>query len=438
MQAVRFSILSILVSVIPSQSFKLFGFAHVQPITSLLHCLFAGGSIVVVHKPDGRVCRLCPAKDSDQDLVDVNLLWKWGYPCNTDGSTQGKVCFYCVRVFNARYQYKFSITTLQTELGSSTDTRKVFNQYLEFCKNKFVLAGTHDLKVNWEEVVVITQTDRTLVSFEEPDDQFWKLEKYKLLFGDPASNGKGHAKVVMNGMDGVLVPTDGPYLVKRSHQKFVDKARTIDDGSFDLGEGQADQIFGDISEQLFATRATGMSLSSLVGSAVLAPASASSSSGLAFVSPSKVRPNDEQDESFARFGFGGPSPVKALVEVGVPVPAGRGVRAGRGAGRGAGGRGGGRGVARAAAPSKSTATVKVEKVDAGDASKRGRPKRDLQKIADGVMEEFQMLSETSDLYFGEEWKQQRRWLERLIGDLQIGAIAGETQTCRGQVGSVSC
>ena len=36
--------------------------------------------IAVVCKPDGRVCRLCAAKDTDTDIVITTRTWKWGYP----------------------------------------------------------------------------------------------------------------------------------------------------------------------------------------------------------------------------------------------------------------------------------------------------------------------------------------------------------------------
>ena len=55
----------------------------------------------------------------------------------------------------------------------------------------------------------------------------------------------------------------------------------------------------------------------------------------------------------------------------------------------------------------------------GGSVQKGRPKRDLPKTVEITILEFETATEESCLYFGENWKTQRRWLERLINDLNV-------------------
>ena len=61
-------------------------------------------SIKVPFRPDGRKCRTCPRKDSDEDVVSKTALkiseqmW-WGYPPTHQGTTEGYQCGYCKRIF---------------------------------------------------------------------------------------------------------------------------------------------------------------------------------------------------------------------------------------------------------------------------------------------------------------------------------------------------
>ena len=255
--------------------------------------------------PDGRLCRLCGAKDSDMDIVVQSSSWKWGYPLTASGHNQGRVCFYCIRVFNARYKCKFAISALETEMGRNIEIRNEFMAYLDTCKQIFIKAGSHDINVDWggPSKKVVTQKQRSVASFEEPADDFWPINEYNDRFGDPASNGKGHTRKTINGIDGVLVPNKGPYKLRRKTEQLVDATVTVDSGNFTLGENQADSVFADITAQLFSTRATGMSLSTLISG--LSSSSAPEPSSLPpSSSASGVQKPDEDDEGMLSFGFG--------------------------------------------------------------------------------------------------------------------------------------
>lgn len=86
-----------------------------------------------------------------------------------------------------------------------------------------ISAGTHDIKVDWGRAKPeVSRTDRFLVSCEAPEDLFYPIDGYHRQFGDPSTNGHGHKRMVLEGMDGVLAPSDGPWKLKRSKQKLVD------------------------------------------------------------------------------------------------------------------------------------------------------------------------------------------------------------------------
>ena len=210
------------------------------------------------------------------------------------------------------------------------------------------------------------------------------------------------------------MPTKGPYKLKRSHQQLVDSTVTIDDGSFVLGENQADGIFADISFQLFSTRATGMSLSSLIGS------SSSSSAASASSAPSAPQLRTDGDGMMV-FGFG-PTPSPQQVE----GKKGRGPECTKT-------RGGRRPAANAAkhhrhgSPAEPSPVKREAPGADGGSVVKGRPKRDLPKTLEITILEFETATEESCLYFGEKWKTQRRWLERPINDLNVAVPL--TQTC---------
>ena len=149
-----------------------------------------------------------------------------------------------------------------------------------------------------------------------------------------------------------------------------------------------------------------MSLSSLIGS------SSSSSAASASSAPSAPQPRTDGDGMMV-FGFG-PTPSPQQVE----GKKGTGPECTKS-------RGGRRPAANAAKHHRhgSPAEPSPVKRDApgadGGSVQKGRPKRDLPKTLEITISEFETATEESCLYFGENWKTQRRWLERLINDLNV-------------------
>ena len=124
------------------------------------------------------------------DIVVQSSSWKWGYPLTASGHNQGRVCFYCIRVFNARYKCKFAISALETEMGRNIEIRNEFMAYLDTCKQIFIKAGSHDINVDWggPSKKVVTQKQRSVASFEEPADDFWPINEYNDLVREIRKN----------------------------------------------------------------------------------------------------------------------------------------------------------------------------------------------------------------------------------------------------------
>lgn len=92
-----------------------------------------GGAAIL--KPDGRCCRLCSIKYTDPNIVSQNTIVKWGYPPLPDGRTSDIVCWYCLRVFEARYKFKVNIGALEQEMGKNTTVRGELKGNADLCRD---------------------------------------------------------------------------------------------------------------------------------------------------------------------------------------------------------------------------------------------------------------------------------------------------------------
>lgn len=101
-------------------------------------------------RPDGRSCRLCGAKDDQPDIVHTDSLWPWGYTPTADGKNRGRVCYYCFRVYQARYEPKgCSIPQLENDVGTNDEAHKTFFAYVEQAKQIFLDHGGFDVAPDW-------------------------------------------------------------------------------------------------------------------------------------------------------------------------------------------------------------------------------------------------------------------------------------------------
>ena len=94
---------------------------------------------------EGKVCALCPRKDTDEDLVDGGLM-KWGLGSRA-GKPTGKVCYYCRRVWRANYSASFSLEKFIPHCAQNKPIFDTFSSLVSFAIDKMVAAGSHDVTI---------------------------------------------------------------------------------------------------------------------------------------------------------------------------------------------------------------------------------------------------------------------------------------------------
>lgn len=135
----------------------------------------ATSTATVAAQPDGRACATCQVKDSDPDRVVTSMTMKWGYP--PDPSTHrnvGRICFYCNRVWQARYKQKYrNLDSFVQALGNDLSLVQVFGHWRDMAVTLMQEKGRHDIKVTWGEEASVRQVVKRLsgeVRLEDPTD----------------------------------------------------------------------------------------------------------------------------------------------------------------------------------------------------------------------------------------------------------------------------
>ena len=78
---------------------------------------------------DGRDCKVCAAKDSDNDLVFANQAFCWAYvPLLGTNRNRGRVCFYCYRVFVSQYEVRgVNLNQMISQLQEQDEHKRFFD-----------------------------------------------------------------------------------------------------------------------------------------------------------------------------------------------------------------------------------------------------------------------------------------------------------------------
>ena len=99
------------------------------------------------HSTCGLECRFCGILDTHPDPLDPNYTIAWAVV--VEGKTQGRVCYYCIRVFNGLYKTKdWLVSTLSKHLGENSEEHTQFMAYRDHAIQKFKEQGTH-INVQW-------------------------------------------------------------------------------------------------------------------------------------------------------------------------------------------------------------------------------------------------------------------------------------------------
>ena len=378
----------------------------------------ACGKVLWVVHADGRACIVCQCKDSDPDRVFVGeVTMKWAYPpCATTKKNNGFVCYYCQRVWQARFKGKYtSLEAFVQACGQDMQLFQVFNHWLSMAVDLMRQNKSHDIKIKWgdessvRKLVMKTAAETRLC---EPEDEIIPLEDYIKEHGDYRYNGLGHRYIDWGSVKGVLIPGKRVWKVKRAKVMKAEIQEEVDAGDFQLGPLQLESLMEDMGSAFIQERATGMSLDSLLGSSrhlppPPAPALASAASSSAAPTPS----------SFSMFTSwpGMQSTTQNHVSLAVPVPGG-GMPSPAAKVR--------RCVASPQQPSASSG--------AGDPKSRGRPKDDIKAKCNKLFVDFGVAPESSARFFGAERKPHIKQITRLVADLgsalnTVEGDADETQ-----------
>jgi hypothetical protein len=340
----------------------------------------------------------------------------------------------CRRIFTARYEsQKYTISSLETKLGSDQNAHKEFHDYWLEVKNTWLEAGCIPEHINWHNVdhkVKLSNISRVTVC--DPEDTYRPFEDYVQEFGDPSVNNLGHKRVEFQGMDCVVIPGKRQWKVKRERINDVRSDIVKDDGSFQVGSGQLEANFGALSSTLFSSlpSATGVSLDRLLGGTVQARAESSSSAAKAGIPDKKAAESKNADEDDARFSapgfafgnaFGGVAaassqvtPKKTFKDKNIDPCA---------VSPPSGGRVGKRTtiVDVRVKPDSQGQGEKQGKTD----GKRGRPKRPILALAKELLQDFEKSGD-SDKYFGLA-ANFRRSMERTMRDFQLAVDSKELE-----------
>ena len=214
-----------------------------------------------VPSPDGRTCRLCNKADSSMDPVLPGEFRHWYY-ARQKGKTQGNVCWYCGRVWLARFKHAHStLTAMISACGQDSEMLASFLKLVGELVAKCQASGSHDIRIMQGELQPTVTRRNLLESGIEAEDEFVELQfyihKYKGGLGDPRSNGLGHEIKSIAGETGVLVPGEPIKKIRRAQKIQIEQATVVDDGSLILEQSQQDTIMSEMFAQLAIPAAVG-------------------------------------------------------------------------------------------------------------------------------------------------------------------------------------
>ena len=373
----------------------------------------ASCELYLIVVPDGRSCKLCGKKDSEIDPVAVAIGEQytrvWAYPPKQakDGTyhNEGCYCAYCVRVWQSRFKHTFTLAELVVKIGSCSETYERLDKLLKVCIDACVKAGSRSIRIDWSEHDKVQTKVKEIrsTSFCAPEDKFYEYAYYLKTFGNPSS--KGHKVMTIEGVRGVLVPGEPVYTIKRRKTQSLEAETEVPD-LVPLDEAEASARFNEIADSFMNIQATGRSLDELLGSRPISTASASASAqpaqGSASDSPAPSAASGLLRRSFSFTAIEEDAPQQEEDEQKL------GNRRQRPS-------------SKAKAKAQPAAGPETPKRNTGgggvaDSGSKGRPKRDLEKTMRSAIEGFQ-ASSADDNYFGPENKTVRRFLDRLLVDV---------------------
>ena len=342
-------------------------------------------------------CSLCGSKDSDADPIGAGMSFRWGKP-SRNGKNQGGFCYYCLKTYHARFHIKFAnVELLKQELGKNAKVKTEFNTYRAFALTQMQDAGKADVRISWtladHEAKQLTHHQESICAVQKEDNAMLYAD-YLAAHGDPTTNGKGHQRRVVQGIDMVVLPGSKVFKLLNTSQVRADLQHVVDDGQNQLGENQVQDNFAALSMAIAMPTATGISLDELFGRPQHLAAGAATSAA-----SSSSCPAAEQSHGWGL--------SQAIVSVPAPVQAEEpsGIKAGAKAGPKAG------------KPARPKNRAEPSGSAVGGNKRVGRPKRDVKQIAQQFVEQFRTSTSEASYFTGKEQHAQKKWMDSLIEDV---------------------
>ena len=221
-----------------------------------------------------RLCKICTFSDESDDPCDPTLPGRrWGYPVRIHlAPNQGMICWYCTKIFEARYKYqhKLTITALPRWLGEDQQRLERFKFLLakgiEWLKEHSADGRTPwaSFEAKFEQELIVR--NRREVSLEEPADNWMYADAYTRIYGEPGCNGLGHTRQMLGGKDIVVLPGSGVGILKRATKFQADVQQKIASSDFALtGADQLQDMQRAFLSGMMEAPSTGVSLDSLLG-----------------------------------------------------------------------------------------------------------------------------------------------------------------------------
>jgi hypothetical protein len=199
---------------------------------------------------------LCGCTTHDTDPVNPDrLAIRWAGDCaDSDPTGEGLNCYYCERAFaleahkvpdRDRQLYIRDLSRDADNLAAHTIVRK---KVVARAARKHKGEGRSSRSVR----VKVRKQRFSESALVRPDDDFWKMKRYKKRFGSvnlPKNRALGHRKSVVDNVSGVIVPGDdgiGPWKLRHTQgvrlEKDEEEAISSDDAS------AAEDVYNDMVE----------------------------------------------------------------------------------------------------------------------------------------------------------------------------------------------
>ena len=231
---------------------------------------------------DGRTCPRCSRKDTDQDLCNplTTVPFGMGIRNPATGLWRGVPCFYCLRVFEARFKKEFkTFEKFQLKCGTDLDFQEEVNELVKVLVAKCIEVGGDVLakfRVDWQTAHSIIKAELAkfkTIQIKQPDLYLMPVGDYltDVRFGDTLTNGFNHLQITKDEKKYMLATDpDGTFIRKYARMCVSDGMTTtlsqsLGDSTLALDAGEIQRV----ADGAMQTHAPG-----LVGMTTIAAASA--------------------------------------------------------------------------------------------------------------------------------------------------------------------